>query len=184
MEAPHDQHFIKSQTGSSVSGTKILFEPRHEKTNNMVSEQVRHKPSYTSAEYGWRLETLGLLESRGILLSIHVAKTKALISFAITAKLIRKCKMFFFLMLRFVSLNYFLFLLICSLLKLYFSSVYIDFQSVLIIILYDLMCTECNDSYEIKKKIKKRKKSSSLQHYAFLLCFMYFLSHPLSMLEL
>ena len=52
------------------------------KTNNVVSEQVRHKPSCTSKEDGYRLEILDL-ESRGI-----AAKTKALISFAVTAKLI------------------------------------------------------------------------------------------------
>ena len=47
-----------------------------------VSDQVRHKPACTVTEDGWRLEILDL-ESRGI-----VAKTKALISFAVTAKLI------------------------------------------------------------------------------------------------
>ena len=33
-------------------------EPRHEKTNNVVSEQLGHKPSCTSTEDGYRLEIL------------------------------------------------------------------------------------------------------------------------------
>ena len=57
----------------------------YEKTNNMGSDQVRHKPGCIVTEDGWRLEILNL-ESRVIVL--HVAKTKALISFAVTAKLI------------------------------------------------------------------------------------------------
>ena len=56
------------------------FGPRHEKTNNMVSEQVRQKPSCTSKEDGYRA---GNRNS-----TIHVAKTKALICFAVSAKLI------------------------------------------------------------------------------------------------
>ena len=56
------------------------FEPPRGKTNNVVSEQVRHKPTCTSTEAGWKLEILEL--------SIRVAKTKALISFAVTTKLI------------------------------------------------------------------------------------------------
>ena len=59
-------------------------EPRHEKTNNVVFEQVQHKPSCTSTEDGYRLEILDI-ESRGM---VHIAKTKALISFAVDAKLI------------------------------------------------------------------------------------------------
>ena len=38
-------------------------EPRHEKTNNVVSEHVRYKLSCTSTEDGLRLEILDL-ESR------------------------------------------------------------------------------------------------------------------------
>ena len=60
----------------------------HEKTNNVVSEHVRQKPSCTSTEDGHRLE-IWVLESRGIVL--FVAKTKALISFAVTVKLICAC---------------------------------------------------------------------------------------------
>ena len=58
----------------------------HEKTNNLGSDQVQHKPGCTVTEDGQRLEILDL-ESRGIVLS-RVAKTKVLISFAVTAKLI------------------------------------------------------------------------------------------------
>ena len=43
---------------------KGVFEPRHEKTNIVVSEQVRHKPSCTSTEDGERLDS----ECRGIIL--------------------------------------------------------------------------------------------------------------------
>ena len=57
-----------------------------EKTNNLASDQVQRKPGCTVKEDGKRLEILNL-ECRGIELSL-LAKTKALISFAITAKLI------------------------------------------------------------------------------------------------
>ena len=46
-----------------------------------VSDQVRHKPGCTTTEDGWRLEISDLG-------SIRVAKTKTLINFAVTAKLI------------------------------------------------------------------------------------------------
>ena len=41
----------------------------HEKTNNVVSEQVRHKRNCTSTEDGCRLLIVDL-ESRGIVLSV------------------------------------------------------------------------------------------------------------------
>ena len=44
-------------------------EPRHEKTNILVSDLVRHKPGCTATEDGWRLEILGL-KSRGTVLSM------------------------------------------------------------------------------------------------------------------
>ena len=44
-------------------------EPPREKTNAMVSVQVRHKPSCASTEDGWRHEILDL-ESGGIVLSV------------------------------------------------------------------------------------------------------------------
>ena len=64
----------------------ISNELRHKKTNVLVSDLVQHKPGCTATEDGKRLEILDL-ESRGIC-TIYVAKTKALISFAVTAKLI------------------------------------------------------------------------------------------------
>ena len=47
----------------------ILIEPPRGKTNNVVSEQVRHKSGCTSTEECYRLEILDL-ESRGIVLSV------------------------------------------------------------------------------------------------------------------
>ena len=47
----------------------VIFEPPRGKTNNVVSEQVLHKPACTVTEDGWRLEILDL-ESRGIVLSV------------------------------------------------------------------------------------------------------------------
>ena len=46
-----------------------------------VSDQVRHKPGCTTTEDSWRLEI-------SYFCTIRVAKTKALISFAVTTKLI------------------------------------------------------------------------------------------------
>ena len=63
-------------------------EPRNEKTSNVDSEQVRHKPSCISREDGQMLEVLNF-KSRGIVLSVA---TKALISFAVNAKLMHICK--------------------------------------------------------------------------------------------
>ena len=49
-----------------------------------LSDLVRHKPGCTAIEDGLRLE-ISDLDSRGIVLSKYlVAKTKALISFAVT----------------------------------------------------------------------------------------------------
>ena len=53
----------------------MIIEPVSEKTNNLGSDQVRHKPGCTVT----RLEIWDL-ESRGIVLTIRVAKTKALIA--------------------------------------------------------------------------------------------------------
>ena len=44
-----------------------VFEPRHEKTNILVSDLVRHKPGCTATEDGKRPE-ISDLESRGIVL--------------------------------------------------------------------------------------------------------------------
>ena len=46
-----------------------LFEPVHEKTNNLGSDQVRLKPGCTVTEDGLKFEILDL-ESRGIVLSV------------------------------------------------------------------------------------------------------------------
>ena len=46
-----------------------IIEPGHEKTNNVVSEQVLHKLSCTSTEDDYRLEVFNL-ENRGIVLSV------------------------------------------------------------------------------------------------------------------
>ena len=48
---------------------KVIYEPRREKTINVVSEQVRHKPSCTNTEDGYRLEILDI-DSRGIVLPV------------------------------------------------------------------------------------------------------------------
>ena len=52
-----------------------------------VSDLVRHKPGCTATEDAYRLE-ISDLGSRGIHGTFRVAKTKALISFRVTAKLI------------------------------------------------------------------------------------------------
>ena len=46
----------------------IKYEPHHEKTNNVVFEQVQHKPSCTCTEDGCKLE-ISDLRRRGIVLS-------------------------------------------------------------------------------------------------------------------
>ena len=50
-------------------GLRTTYEPSHGKTNNVVSEQVRHKPDCKSTEDGQRLKILDL-ESRGIVLTV------------------------------------------------------------------------------------------------------------------
>ena len=67
---------------SLIKDSNSLFGLPLWKTNNVVSEQVRHNPSCTSTEAG----NFGCRKSRNC--TIRVAKTKALISFAVTAKLI------------------------------------------------------------------------------------------------
>ena len=47
----------------------ITFEPHHEKTNILVSDQVRHKPCCTAIEDDQRLG-ISDLGSRGIVLSV------------------------------------------------------------------------------------------------------------------
>ena len=50
-----------------------------------VSDQVSHKPACAATEDGWKLD-FGFKDKRDC--TICVAKTEALISFAVTAKLI------------------------------------------------------------------------------------------------
>ena len=73
-------------TGHNVESTPTRNEPHHEKTNNVVSEQVRHKLSCADTGDGQRLENFGIRKKRTC--TIREAKTKTLISFAATAKLI------------------------------------------------------------------------------------------------
>ena len=47
----------------------VTYEPRHGKTNVLVSDLVRHKPGCTATEDGQRLE-ISDLERRGIVLSM------------------------------------------------------------------------------------------------------------------
>ena len=56
----NDVHNVQSMQG---------YEPRHEKTNVLVSHLVRHKPGCTALEDGKRLE-ISDFESRGIVLSM------------------------------------------------------------------------------------------------------------------
>ena len=48
---------------------KHIFEPHHDKTNNVVSQHIRHKSSSTSTEDGQKLKILDL-EGGGIVLSM------------------------------------------------------------------------------------------------------------------
>ena len=42
----------KCLKGIKGKKSKLIYEPCHEKANNVVSEQVRHKPNFTSTEDG------------------------------------------------------------------------------------------------------------------------------------
>ena len=54
----------------SIKKTSISRnEPPHEKTNDVVSKQVRHKLDCTVAEAGWKLE-ISDLGRKGIVLSV------------------------------------------------------------------------------------------------------------------
>ena len=63
----------------------ILNEPVHDKTNNLGSDQVRHKSGCTITK---KVRSLKFRFKKKRNYTIHVAKTKALISFAVTEKLI------------------------------------------------------------------------------------------------
>ena len=62
------QELILLYLGKDCPGKILPFEPVREKTNNLGSDQVRHKPGCTVTEDGKRLEILDL-ESKGIVLS-------------------------------------------------------------------------------------------------------------------
>ena len=47
--------------------TQVNIEPLHEKTNNVVSDRVRHKPGCKATEESWKLQTL-YISRRGIVL--------------------------------------------------------------------------------------------------------------------
>ena len=64
-----DNGLVNLHYGAMKLGMKLGNEPRHEKTNLLVSDLVRHKPGCTATEDGERLE-ISDLESRGIVLSI------------------------------------------------------------------------------------------------------------------
>ena len=73
----------------------MLNEPVREKTNNLGSDQVRHKPGCTVTEDGYKLESSDLRKKRNC--TICVAKTKALISFAVDLRLcFRLCRLLIF----------------------------------------------------------------------------------------
>ena len=63
----------------------LQYEPVREKTNDLGSDQVRHKPCCTITE-GRNLKFFAGFKKRNC--TIRVAKTKALISCAVTAQLI------------------------------------------------------------------------------------------------
>ena len=72
-----DASMMSYQYITSVS----IYKPVREKTNNLVSDQVQHKPycSVTEDNFGFRKKRNWY---------IRKAKTKALVSFTVTAKLI------------------------------------------------------------------------------------------------
>ena len=75
----YENNCIKCQNATLSTGSADTNEPPRGKTNNVVSEQVRHKPACKSTTKSWKLEISDLKGK----CTIHVAKTKALISFAV-----------------------------------------------------------------------------------------------------
>ena len=80
LQCQQKENSLKCQTFHSDTQTaktgctneeelELSYEPRHEKTNILVSDLVRHKPGCTATEDGQRLE-ISDLESRGIILSM------------------------------------------------------------------------------------------------------------------
>ena len=62
-----DCHFSATDPSIGTGVPERQNEPRHEKTNVLVSDLVRHKPDCTATEDGQRLE-IPDLESRGFVL--------------------------------------------------------------------------------------------------------------------
>ena len=52
-----------------IVSSSTINEPPRGKTNNVVSEQVRHKPGCTVTDAGWKLE-ISVLRRRGTVLSV------------------------------------------------------------------------------------------------------------------
>ena len=57
---PNNSNYIKVWHYMASEDNVSIIEPHHEKTNNVVSEQARHKPSCASTKYGYKLEILNL----------------------------------------------------------------------------------------------------------------------------
>ena len=81
LEFPHDVSILIDRQKSLRP--LFIIEPRHEKTNVLVSDLVRHKAGCTATEDGYRHE---ISEVKGLYCPCD--EKKALISFAVTAKLI------------------------------------------------------------------------------------------------
>ena len=60
---------VQMEQGTVKMHMQTTNEPCHEKTNDLVSDLLQHKPGCTATEDGQRLESLDL-ESRGIVLSM------------------------------------------------------------------------------------------------------------------
>ena len=69
LEKQNDANKLKMNTNAQNNVIEIQYEPRHEETNVLVSDLVRHKPGYIATEDGQRLD-ISDLESRGIVLSM------------------------------------------------------------------------------------------------------------------
>ena len=48
---PHDNIRLEFENNEDLAGTQVI-EPRHEQTNILVSDLVRHKPGCTATEDG------------------------------------------------------------------------------------------------------------------------------------
>ena len=105
LEPPHNS--AVSSSSSCCFGCDVLFEPPHEKTICVVFEQVRqriglykHRRWLETGNFGFRMYRY---------CTISVVKTKVMISFEVTAKLIcvffRICRLLIFLMRRLILID-------------------------------------------------------------------------------